>query len=180
MDFLLLEDLSALSGERLWVTGPGLPASVDRANVLPVNPICGMQGRAFRRAGVKYVVSFFFSLMDHPCSRFLFTVWTRYLNSTELSTKLETSGDDSCSLKSIVEPMAEGSEHRLHHRVAIHIGYTGRTEEQRQESILVASVLAVFVFVCVPPSHKCIRTQLLCICWHAAKHLTNSLPYTSL
>ena len=68
--------------------------------------------------------------------------------------------------------MAEGDKRCLRHRVAIYIGYTGRTEEQREESVFVGSVLAVFVFVLVPQSQKCIATQFLRI-WHAAKHLTN-------
>ena len=183
MDFLLLEDISAISGERLWVTGPRLLVSVDRGDALPVDPMRGVQDRVFRSSGVKYSMSFFFSFVDCPrCqSRRKSIIPLHSLgpgisatNSTELSGKLESSGDNSCSLKSIVEPMAEGNECRLHHRVAVYIGYTGRTEEQRRhESVLVASVLAVFVFACVPPLHKHIVTQLLRICWHAAKHLAN-------
>ena len=56
---------------------------------------------------------------------------TSATNSTELSAKLESSGDNSHSLKSIVEPLAEGNKHHLFHRVAIYIGYTGTTDEQR-------------------------------------------------
>ena len=38
--------------------------------------------------------------------------------------------------------------------VYIHTGYAGRIEEQRQDSVFVASVLAVCVLVLVPQSHK--------------------------
>ena len=40
VEFLLLEkELTALSGEQVWVPGSGLPASIDWVNALSVDPI---------------------------------------------------------------------------------------------------------------------------------------------
>lgn len=46
--FLLPEELSALSGNRLLVPGPGLPASVDRVDALPVDLIRSIKSTTYR------------------------------------------------------------------------------------------------------------------------------------
>ena len=104
--------------------------SVERVDALPVDPICGAKGRVFRRAGVKYSVSFLFSF-DGQSSLSVKTIVNdsssqsgpgiSATNSTELSAELESFGDDSRSLKSIVKPLAEGSERCLRRRLWLFI-----------------------------------------------------------
>ena len=43
----MLEELSVLSGKRLWVPGPGLPVSVVWVHALPVDSIRGAKGEIY-------------------------------------------------------------------------------------------------------------------------------------